>query len=63
MSLLCFRYNVKLYFLKIFILITMDQVLVFEVLLYYLAIDNLKLNDYEKTDSFICLCSSVFYVR
>ncbi len=41
----------------------MDQVLVFEVLLYYLAIDNLKLNDYEKTDSFICLCSSVFYVR
>ena len=35
-------------FLKIFILITMAQVLVFEVLLYYLAIDNLKLNDYEK---------------
>ena len=41
----------------------MTQVLVFEVLLYYLAIDNLKLNDYKKTDSFICLCSSVFYVR
>ena len=41
----------------------MAQVLVFEVLLYYLAIDNLKLNDYEKTDFFICLCSSVFYVR
>ena len=63
MTLLCFRYNVKLYFLKIFILITMDQVLVFEVLLYYLAIDNIKLNDYERTDFFICFCSSVFSVR
>ena len=41
----------------------MAQVLVFEVLLYYLAIDNLKLNDYENTDSLICLCSDVFYVR
>ena len=39
----------------------MAQVLVFEVLLYYLAIDNLKLNDYEKTDSFICSLTQVMF--
>ena len=48
MTLLCFRYNVKLYFLKIFILITMAQVLVFEVLLYYLAELREQLSNLQK---------------